>query len=319
MFHASSRRELLRSGLWMAGGAATARLWGQVAGTPAPAVASMDAMRLAAAKAVITPQPLRGGISLLRGPFGNILVLVQPDGALVVESGLREARPQIQGAIASLTSATPAALINTHWHVDHTDGNEWMHTQGAVITAHRNTARRLASAQTTAAMEQTVPAAPEGARPTEVFDNESKKRLGAVNLTLKYYEPAHTDGDISVHFQEPDVLHVGDIWYNGFYPLIDYSSGGRIDGMIEAVRITLKRVSATTMIVPGHGPLGTREQLEGWLEMLSGVREKVASGKRQGKTVAEVIASKPTAIYDGRFIARAIPVDVFVACVYATV
>ncbi len=136
---------------------------------------------------------------------------------------------------------------------------------------------------------------------------------------MRYYQPAHTDGDISVHFEEPDVLHVGDIWYNGFYPLVDYSSGGRIDGMIEAARVTLARVSATTMIVPGHGPVGTKEQLAGWLEMLSAVRESVAQSKRQGKTLEEVIAGKPTAPFDNRFIARAIPTDVFVACVYKTV
>ena len=297
------------------GALAIGRGLGQTVGS----VGSMDAMRAAAAKAVITPQSLRGGASLLRGPFGNILVLVQPDGVVVVDSGLREARPQIQGALATLSSQFPASLINTHWHVDHTDGNEWMHERGATITAQRNTARRLSTPQETAAMHQSVPAAAVGARPTDIFDTEAQRRLGSVNIALKYYEPAHTDGDISVHLLEPDVVHVGDIWYNGFYPLIDYSSGGRIDGMIKAVELTLKRVTATTMIVPGHGPLGTREQLEGWLEMLTGVREIVATLKRQGKTLDEVLQSKPTARYDGKFIARAIPVDVFVACVYQTV
>ena len=279
----------------------------------------MDDMRAAAVKAVITPQTLRGGASFLRGPFGNILVLVQSDGVVVVDSGLREARPQIEAALTALSPQIPASLINTHWHVDHTDGNEWMHERGAVITAQRNTARRLSTPQETAAMHQTVPAAPAGARPTDVFDTEAHRRLGSVSIALKYYEPAHTDGDISIHLLEPDVVHVGDIWYNGFYPLIDFSSGGRIDGMIKAVEATLKRVTATTMIVPGHGPLGTREQMEGWLEMLTGVRENVAALKRQGKTLDEVIQSKPTAKYDGRFIARAIPVDVFIACVYQTV
>ena len=297
------------------GALAIGRGLGQAVGS----IGSMDGMRAAAAKAVITPQSLRGGASLLRGPFGNMLVLVQPDGVVVVDSGLREARPQIQGALSTLSPQIPASLINTHWHIDHTDGNEWMHERGATITAQRNTARRLSTPQETAAMHQSAPAAPAGARPTDVFDTEVHKRLGSVNIALKYYEPAHTDGDISVHLLEPDVVHVGDIWYNGFYPLIDFSSGGRIDGMIKAVELTLKRVTPTTMIVPGHGPLGTREQLEGWLEMLTGVREIVATLKRQGKTLEEVLQSKPTARYDGKFIARAIPVDVFVACVYQTV
>ena len=310
-----TRRTVVSGGIATVGVLAARRVLGQTAAN----VGSMDNMRAAAAKAVITPQPLRGGASFLRGPFGNILVLVQPDGVIVVDSGLREARPQIQAAIASLSPQVPASLINTHWHVDHTDGNEWMHERGAAITAHRNTARRLSTPQETAAMHQTVPAAAVGARPTDVFDTEAHKHLRSVGLALQYYEPAHTDGDISVHLLEPDVVHVGDIWYNGFYPLIDYSSGGRVDGMIKAVETTLKRVTATTMIVPGHGPLGTREQLEGWLDMLTGVREIVATLKRQGKTLDEVIQSKPTAKYDGKFIARAIPVDVFVTCVYETV
>ncbi len=310
-----TRRTVVSQGVLTLGTLAVARTMGQTSGT----VASMDAMRAAAAKAVITPQTLRGGASFLRGPFGNILVLVQPEGVVVVDSGLREARPQIEAALSALSSKVPASLINTHWHVDHTDGNEWMHERGATITAQRNTAKRLSTPQETAAMHQTAPPAAVGARPTDVFDVEAQRRLGTVNLALRHYEPAHTDGDISVHLLEPDVVHVGDIWYNGFYPLIDYSSGGRIDGMIKAVEVTLKRVTPATMIVPGHGPLGTREQLEGWLEMLTGVREIVAALKRQGKTLDEVILSKPTARYDGKFIARAIPVEVFVACVYQTV
>ncbi len=313
-----TRRSVVSHGIQTAGALAISRALGQAAGTAAT-VGSMDAMRAAAAKAVITPQALRGGASFLRGPFGNILVLVQPDGVVVVDSGLREARPQIQAAIATLSPQVPGSLINTHWHIDHTDGNEWMQARGAVITAQRNTARRLSTPQETAAMHQVAPAAPVSARPTDVFDTEAHKHMGSVNLALTYYGPAHTDGDISIHLLEPDVMHVGDIWYNGFYPLIDYSSGGNIDGMIKAAETTLKRVTASTMIVPGHGPLGTREQLEGWLEMMTGVRETVAALKRQGKTLEEVVQSRPTAKYDGKFIARAIPTDVFVACVYQTV
>ena len=322
----TSRRALLQQATFLAGAAASARLWSQNAApqaapqsAPAPSVASMDAMRAAAAGAVITPQPLRGGVSLLRGPFGNILVLAQPEGALGVDSGLRAAQPQIQAALATLSPHTPATLIITHFHVDHTDGNEWMHARGAVITAHRLAAARLARSTVNAALRQETPAVPLAARPTDLFDDEAHKQLGAVHLTLTYLQPAHTDGDISVLFVEPDVVHIGDIWYNGFYPLIDYSNGGTIDGMIRAAQATLKRFSTSTLLVPGHGPVGTREQLQGWLDMLTGVREKVATLKRQGLSAGDVIASKPTAAYDGRFIARAIPTDVFVACVYATV
>ena len=288
-------------------------------GIMAQNVGSMTAMRNAAAAAVVTPQLLRGNISFLRGPFGNILVLSQPEGALVVDSGLSDARPQIEAAIAAISPRFPATLINTHWHLDHTDGNEWMHARGAAITAQRNTAHRLSTPQRTAAMHEDLSAAPPGARPTETFDQDAHKQLGSTAIALSWYGPAHTDGDISVHFLEPDVVHIGDIWYNGVYPLIDYSSGGRIDGMISAVQLAIKRASPSTVIVPGHGPVGNREQLEGWLEMLTAVRERVAAMKRQGKTVEEVIQSKPTASFDGRFIARAIPVEVFLSCVYETV
>ncbi len=160
MRYPNSRRSLLSHGTLATAALLTKRLWSQNS-APAPAVPvnGIDAMRAAAAKAVISPQPLRGGVTFLRGPFGNILVLTQPGGALVVDSGLREAQPQIQAAIDKLSPVVPASLINTHWHTDHTDGNEWMHARGATITAHRNTQKRLSAPQVTAAMHQEVPAA----------------------------------------------------------------------------------------------------------------------------------------------------------------
>ncbi len=272
--------------------------------------------RAAAAHATITTIPLRSNVSVLAGSGGNIAVLTGFDGKLVVDSGYASSQPQVSNAMGLLSSSPIKQLINTHWHLDHTDGNEWIHSAGAVITAHENTQKRLSTTQTIAAFNAVVPAAPAGAIPTEVFTDKKVIHHNNVTLQLVHYMPAHTDSDISIHFEEPAILHVGDTWFNAAYPFIDYSSGGSIDGMIHAASRNLAITTSETMIIPGHGPVGNKAQLTEFRDVLVEARDKVAALKQQGKTLEEVVAAKPMAKYDEKWGAGFVPATLFAGLVY---
>ncbi len=272
--------------------------------------------REAAATSHIKSETIHGGLSVLFGTGGNIAVLSQPRSLLLVDAGWSTEEAQILQALSQLSSLPPSNLINTHWHYDHTDGNAWVQARGATITAHSNTRKRLATTQYNDVLGAAFPATPASALPTDLFEAEHRVRIGDVNVAMKLYQPAHTDGDISVHFEELDILHVGDTWSNGLYPFIDDSSGGHIDGMIQATETNLRLASATTVIIPGHGAVGNREQMRRSLDMLRGVREKVTTQKQQGLTLAEVIEAKPIAPYEPYFSGASVPVELFVTCVY---
>jgi len=279
-------------------------------------------MRAAGASAKITTHPLRGNVSALLGSGGNIAVLTgapgapKSDGKLLIDSGFSTSRPQIAEALAAINADPLTHLIDTHWHFDHTDGNGWMHTAGATIIAHENTKKRLSTDQRIAAFGMTVPASPAGALPTVVFSEDHTLALNGETLHLTHYAPAHTDTDISVYFANADILHVGDTWFNGIYPFIDYSTGGNIDGMVAAAKRNLSTATAKTIIIPGHGPIGDRAQLQQFHDMLSGVRETVATLKRQGRSIDDIIAAKPTAPFDSNFKAALGPVGSFIRLVF---
>lgn len=289
----------------------------------APAAADQRLQGIASgATAKITTQALRRNVSALIGSGGNIAVLPGPaggpgaDGKLLVDSGFSTSRPQLLAALSALGPDALGLVINTHWHYDHTDGNEWMHGAGATLFAHEKTRERMSTQQTLAAFHLTVPPSPTGALPTELFDNTRTLHGNGATVVLTHYEPAHTDTDISVRFVEADVLHVGDTWFNGLYPFIDYSTGGSIDGMIRATERNLAETTDSTIIIPGHGPIGTRVQLAATRDMLVAVREKVAGLKKAGRTVEEVAAAKPTAAFDGSFRGLTGTPDFFVQLVY---
>ncbi len=254
------------------------------------------------ATAKVTVQALRRNISVLLGPGGNIAVLTGPDGKLLVDAEIVSARSNVTTALASISADPIKQLINTHWHFDHTGGNEWLHQAGASILAHENTRKRLSVDTRVEGWVYTFPAAPAGAIPTSVFQDEHTVRVNGSTLALKYYGPAHTDSDISVHFTEADVLHTGDTLWNRNYPFIDYSTGGSIDGQIRAAEANLAKVSASTIVIPGHGAVTTgKADLTLFRDVLAEAREKVAKLKKQGRTLEEVIAAKPTAPYDAEW------------------
>ena len=276
-------------------------------------------IRNAAATAKITVTKLRGNVSVLQGSGGNIAVLTGQNGKLLVDAGIPGTRARITEALAGLSNDPVRHLINTHWHFDHTDGNEWLHSIGAEITAHENTRKHLSTTTRVEDWNFTFPPAPAGALPTKVFDNEQTVKLNSATLTLKYYAPAHTDSDISVYFTDAEIIHVADTFWNGHYPFIDYSTGGSIDGMIHATEANVSRVNDKTIVIPGHGPIGDKAQLIEFRDMLTAVREKIATLKKQGKSRDEVVAAKPTANYDAKWGGFVINGDFFTRLVYAGV
>ena len=276
-------------------------------------------IRNAAATAKITVTKLRGSVSVLEGSGGNIAVLTGRDGKLLVDAGIPGTRARITEALASLGNDPVKHLINSHWHFDHTDGNEWLHSIGAEITAHENTRKHLSTTTRVEDWNFTFPPAPAGALPTMVLTNDETLHLNDATLALKCYPPAHTDSDISVEFTEADILHVADTFWNGHYPFIDYSTGGSIDGMIRAAGANVARVTDKTIVIPGHGPIGNKSRLIEFRDMLVAIREKVAALKEQGKSRDEVVAVKPTANYDAKWGRFVINGDFFTRLVYAGV
>ena len=255
-----------------------------------------------AATARVTTQPLRRNVSVLLGAGGNITVLTGPDGKLLVDAAIVTARPNVANALTSINADPIKQLINTHWHFDHTGGNEWLHQAGASILAHENTRKHLSKDTFVAGNWQyTFPTSPAGALPSTVFTDDRTLHVNGETLALKCYPPAHTDSDISVYFREADILLTGDTLWNRDYPFIDYGTGGSIDGQIQAAEANIARVTDKTIVVPGHGAVGGKADLVLFRDVLVEIRDKVAALKKQGKPLPEVIAAKPGASYDAEW------------------
>src|SRR5262249_5249952 len=176
-----------------------------------------------AATSEITAHKLRNNISVLEGSGGNIAVLTGSDGKVLVDAGISVSRPRLSKALAALSGDPITHLINTHWHFDHADGNEWLHAAGAKIIAHENTRKHLSGIQRVEDWDYNFLPSPQGAIPGDVFAKDHELKLNGATISLQYHGPAHTDGDITVNFTEANVFHAGDIYWNGIYPFIDYS------------------------------------------------------------------------------------------------
>ena len=294
--HEVSRRQFLVAGSFSLAAAflAPKRLFAETSDLVGDALKESATARIAV-------QTLRRNVSVLLGPGGNIAVLTGPDGKLLVDAEIVTARPNVTAALARINSDPIRQLINTHWHFDHTGGNEWLHEAGASILAHENTRKHLLVDTRVDGWKHTFPAAPAGAIPSTVFANDYSVQVNSTSLLLKHYAPAHTDSDISVYFEEADILHAGDTFWNRDYPFIDYSTGGSIDGQIRAAEANLGMVTDTTIVISGHGPVGTKADLVLFRDVLVEIREKVAVLKKQGRSLPEVIAAKPSARYDAEW------------------
>jgi glyoxylase-like metal-dependent hydrolase (beta-lactamase superfamily II) len=270
-----------------------------------------------AAVSPITTHRLRNNISVLEGSGGNMAVLTGSDGKVLIDAGISVSRPQITKALTDLGPDAVTHLINTHWHFDHADGNDWLHSAGAQIIAQANTRKYLSQIQRVEDWDYNFLPLPPGGIPSEVFATERNLKLNGSSIALKHYGPAHTDSDISVTFAEADIVHLADTYWNGIYPFIDYSTGGNIDGMIAASEANLAATTDKTIIIPGHGqPVSNKSELQEFRDMLVTIRDNVATLKKQGRSRDETIAAKPTGTFDAKWGNFVIDPDFFTRLVY---
>jgi glyoxylase-like metal-dependent hydrolase (beta-lactamase superfamily II) len=270
-----------------------------------------------AAVSPIVTHKLRNDISVLEGSGGNVAVLTGPDGKVLIDAGISVSRVQMTKALADLSADPITHLVNTHWHFDHADGNAWLNSVGAKIIAQENTRKYLSQVQRVEDWDYNFLALPANGIPSEVFASERDLNLNSSSIHLKHYAPAHTDSDISVTFAEADIVHVGDTFWNGIYPFIDYSTGGSIDGMIAASDVNLAAAMDKTIIIPGHGkPVSNKAELKEFRNMLDAVRENVAALKKKGMTRDETVAAQPTAAFDAKFGSFVIDPGFFTRLVY---
>jgi len=253
---------------------------------------------------------------MLSGPGGNVVVLHGPDGKLVVDSFLQPAWPRLKSMLDGLNGGPVKTLIDTHWHFDHSDNNGNFHAAGAAVLAHTNTKKRLMEPHDMVGMH--FDPAPAAAWPTDTFTDKRSLTVNGEIVALSYVPPAHTDTDIFVHYAKANVLHMGDVFFNGMYPFIDASTGGNINGMIAGTDRALAMTNARTKIVPGHGPLSDHAGLLRYRKVIGTIRDRVRSQKRAKKTLAQVQASKPSADFDATWGKGMMAPNDFVALVYNT-
>jgi glyoxylase-like metal-dependent hydrolase (beta-lactamase superfamily II) len=315
MLQGMNRRDFMQLGVAAGAGAMLSRT---LSAQTAPAAGQATQPHASAATTPIKTTKLYNNIYLLQGQGGNMALQTGPEGNILIDASFAPAVPRILEAIGSLSKDAPFALINTHWHGDHTGGNEGMHAAGYTIVAHQNTRERLSTPQTMKIFHSTTPAAPAGAWPTVTFEDVLKIWRNGDSLDLVHFAPAHTDTDIYIYFHKANVLHVGDIWFNGIYPFIDEGTGGSIGGMIRASEKVLSVADSDTKIIPGHGPLGSKADFQKYHDMLAAIREKVAALKAAGASEQEAVAKKPTADFDSMMAKGFMDADTFTGIVYRT-
>jgi glyoxylase-like metal-dependent hydrolase (beta-lactamase superfamily II) len=228
----------------------------------------------------------------------NLGLSVGEDAVFVVDDQFAPLTPKIKAAIARLTAKPVKFVFNTHWHIDHTGGNENMGKGGALIVAHENVRKRMSTEQFIEFFGMKSPPSPKQALPVVTFTTDVTFHINGDEVFIFHVPPAHTDGDAIVQFKKSNVIHMGDTFFNKLYPFIDLSSGGSVEGMIAAAERVLSMASNDTKIIPGHGPLATKKDLQAYGDMLGTVSKRIRAQAKAGKTLEQVLASKPTAEFD---------------------
>ena len=255
------------------------------------------------------------GIYMLTGAGGNLGASVGPDGVVLIDDQYAPLSEKIRAAVATIDPGAIRFVLNTHWHSDHTGGNENFGKSGSVIVAHDNVRARMSVEQVMKVFGNTVPASPPGALPIVTFNDTVTFHLNGQTTHVFHVEHAHTDGDAIVYFQEANVIHTGDIVFAGQFPFIDVGSGGSIDGVIAACDRLLEMADADTRIIPGHGGLTDRAGLAKYREMLAGVRGAVAAQIASGKDLEAIREADPLAPWSETWGGGFMKPDVFLGIV----
>lgn len=245
----------------------------------------------------IKTEPLAQGVAVLFGSGGNIGVSYGPDGTVLIDDQFAPLTPKIQAAIADLGASPVKFLINTHWHGDHSGGNENFGKAGALIMAHDHVRERMAGEQSTG--RGADPASPKNALPVLTYHDGIKLHLNGDEVHVKHMKHGHTDGDSIIFWKNANILHMGDLYFNKVtLPFIDLNSGGNARGILTAAEKALAMVDEDTKIIPGHGPIATKADLMMYRDMMKSVIEAVEEARGDGKSLAEIQAMKPAAKWD---------------------
>lgn len=266
----------------------------------------------------IEVKPLTDQVALLYGRGGNIGVSHGEDGVFLIDDQYAPLTDRIRAAVGELSDRPVRFVVNTHWHGDHTGGNENLGEAGAVIVAHENVRERMSTEQFMEVFDRKVPASPEAALPMVTFQDGLTFHLNGDTVRVHHVARGHTDGDSIVHFEDADVLHMGDIFFNNGYPFIDRDSGGSVQGIIEAVERGLEIAGSETQVIPGHGELSDRQGLKAYHEMLTTITDRVRSRMRKGESLADIQEAGVTSDYDERWSGDFINAERFVSFVHAS-
>jgi len=249
----------------------------------------------AADEVTITTVPVAPQVSMLVGQGGNIGLFIGADGTFLIDDQFAPLTDKIVAAIKAAGGDIPKFLINTHYHGDHTGGNENFGARGALIFAQDNVREQLLAGSYLAAFQMKAGPAAAAALPVVTFAEDITFHLNGDDVHAVHVAHAHTDGDCFIHFRKANVIHAGDIFFNGFYPFVDVDHGGSLRGMIEGADEILSLADDRTKIIPGHGPLGDKAQLASYRAMLWTAYQRLKALKIDGKSAAEAIAAKPLA------------------------
>jgi cyclase len=254
---------------------------------------------------------------MIEGSGGNITAAVGDDGVIMVDGQFAPLHDKIKAAVAALSKEPIRFLVNTHYHGDHTGGNEAFANDGVIVTAHENVGKRLSAGTTNGLTGAKTPPAPQRTVPTNTYTKEMALRVKGRDAALHHFANAHTDGDTYVYFADANVLSTGDIVTLGArYPNVDFANGGSIDGMIAATDVFLKLANDQTKIVPGHGPLTDKAGVTLYRDMLATARDRIAKLIADGKSLDDAVAAKPLADIGSRIGANDQQNETFVRLVY---